>query len=63
MNSEPIVEDPLSDAISKLGKNAKTRYLTAKLRVLESENNTLRNDLRDAVSVFFFTAIPFSSLA
>ena len=54
-NNKPAAEDPLADAISKLGKNAKTRYLTAKLRVLETENSTLRNDLRDAVSAAFYS--------
>nr|CDS23206.1 testis expressed sequence 9 protein [Echinococcus granulosus] len=39
-------DDHLTEAISKLGKNAKTRYLSAKLRVSETENATLKNDLR-----------------
>ncbi|KAM3178353.1 hypothetical protein ACTXT7_002746 [Hymenolepis weldensis] len=41
-------EDRLSEAISRLGTNAKTRYLTAKLRVLEKDNTSLQNDLRVA---------------
>lgn len=45
--------DQLTEAIAKLGKNAKTRYLAAKLRVLETENATLKTDLRAAVSIKF----------
>ncbi|KAL5109622.1 EKC/KEOPS complex subunit TP53RK [Taenia crassiceps] len=48
--SELPSDDHLTEAIAKLGKNAKTRYLAAKLRVLETENTTLKNDLRAAHS-------------
>ncbi|VDM18553.1 unnamed protein product [Hydatigera taeniaeformis] len=48
MEPESSLDDNLSEAISKLGKNSKTRYLAAKMRVLETENVRLKNELRAA---------------
>ncbi len=42
--------DPLFESISKLGSNAKTRYLTAKIRVMEEDNEKLQAELRSTVS-------------